>query len=284
MIRIEANLLDIISIDIKKQSYELDIYLTFSSSQKIPHVQIELINGVIHYTEKRIDEPRLQSYRMFATLHKDFDFRQFPFLREHLTLQMEDRIKTIKEVVFATSQNEVKVGPNAAIAGWNINEVSAKVENRPSLISGKITSQYALDIDASRQLAVTFGVMLLPIVIMVVFMILFLRRLSRIEEAVLLFLSLLFSSAVYHVSVLSSLPSLSYLTYFDKFMLVNYATIIIGIIYSLGTSQILILLQEIARIDQEHIIETLKADIRRRIGLWVSWLMIHILLAYLTFI
>lgn len=215
-------------------SYLADFYLSYAcSSNCTPN--FEFSNGRAVSTDVIIDRPNEKFYRIQAALQDPVDFRRFPFDAHNLTIEIEDKTSTTKDLVYIVDSNQSGMDPSIGIIGWNVKGWNASVEDHYYQPYGETYSTYRFTINIEREILSSLLKIFVP-----VFFIMLLNFFAHflgpqdITTRITLHSSLLIAAVMFHVAVGNQLPSIGYLTVADKFMFVAYLPIALSLLSAIA--------------------------------------------------
>jgi hypothetical protein len=190
-------------------------------------------NGKASARDVLIDAPLNKAYRMELTLSDRIDLHQYPFDSHRLTIDLVSA-RPSEEFRFAAAEGSVMIG-QIRLQGWEIDSygrADAWVAPFNPFI-GRSVPVYRFSVGVSRPaLAGILKVMLPGLAILLVGSLGLIvgpeERIKRFD----LFNAAFLGTVLFQLNVLNSLPPLSYLTFADRFLLINLLSIILGV----GTS------------------------------------------------
>lgn len=244
-VRVAVDLLSIGKLDIGEGSYTMDFYLSFRCDRPCEPGRFEFTNGRAASVSKQDDTPQLKVYRVLAELNANFNLRSFPFDSHDLFFGMEDELLTASELVYEVDTERTAVAGDLIVAGWRVDRgwQASTSTSRYASLDGEY-SRYRFSISISRPLQYSLLKNLLPGAIIVVVGLLALLIGPRFMlERLTVSGSALLGAILYHLEVTAMIPPLPYLTFTDRFTLINYAAL--GL--TVGSSVALIVLEQRGR-------------------------------------
>ncbi len=155
---------DLRSFDYKKNSFDIIFYVWWNSEDKNyrPDKIIEIINAFA-FDHKDNFQTSFEkgiyntSVRYYATVHHDWDMRNFPFDRQTLKVKLEDGLADIDSVRFVPDLKNSKLARELIIQGFNIENFSIweepfiyRTNFGNNLIDRATFSRVFLEIDLKR--------------------------------------------------------------------------------------------------------------------------------------
>jgi hypothetical protein len=223
-------------------TYNVDFYLTMYCSLEctddIVGFDVVGINGTESLqVEERVRQPQYAEYRIQAVLNQnDIDLTRYPFDSHLLNVIVESKFLLTDAVVYQVKEDETGIDPDVNLQGWNLSH-----DHRVSIVEKTYYgategySRYIFTMTTSRVAVAAFIRSILPalVILIISFLGTFLPdRNNRIGLAGGILLAML----LHHLAVGAEIPAVGYPVYFDAFMLLNDAAILIqfaGTVYEL---------------------------------------------------
>lgn len=232
-VRIGVYVLNVGSLDLSTGNYDIDFYLNFSCDNPCHPENFDILNGKILEKEDQTSDDAngtWRAYRVRASLITDLDMKNYPFDEHKLIIEIEDKINNINQLHYEADPTQSGVDVNAVVSGWYLktepSKWAAEVVNHKYPIYGNPYSRYRFFVTIYHPWQSSFlKGLFAPIVIVLVGLLSVLMNEAKISDRLALTTSSLVGSILYHLSVISSIPPVGYLTYMDKFMLINYLMI-----------------------------------------------------------
>jgi len=108
-------------------AYTVDFYLSLRSQEPVEMGDFEFMNGRAATVDKLIDTPTEKFYRIQANLSQNLDLRRYPFDEHLLTIEIEDKRRTVDELVYVVDEQNCGVDPGVIVVGWRLAGWEAKV-------------------------------------------------------------------------------------------------------------------------------------------------------------
>ncbi len=232
--------LGITDLNVATGSYTMDGYLNFDCN--VPcnppasgDTAFDVMNatGAADVSEQTSDTKggTLHFYRLRVPLGANLDLRDFPFDYHDLSLQIEDKILGVSQLIYQFDPKASGVDEYAVVSGWEVQRT----------IKGEaIMHNYAIYSEPYSRLIFNVSIyhpwfssfmkgLFAAIVIVLVGMLSFLMKYDEITERLALVSSTLVGAILYHLTLTSSIPPIGYLTFADEFMYTNYVIIFIAL-------------------------------------------------------
>jgi len=240
-------LLNLGKFDISTGSFSADFYLSLKCERVCPKQEFEFMNGRASNFEKIIDEPNEKFYRIQANLVSPADLKKFPFDSQKMEIIIEDKRKSSKELIYIPDYNMSGFDRSISFVGWEIREWRAYSREHYYEVYNETYSQYVFEIPIRRIKINSFFKTFLPVIfIMLVMLSSYVLDLDKIVTRIGMVSSALIASVMFHISIANQLPSTSYLTFIDKFMILSYFIILLSFVFNVS------LLELIERKKDEH--------------------------------
>jgi len=229
-------LVNVEKVDLAASSYRLDFYLWFkfnSSEIKLVDVKnFELVNGPLGpFTPIEENETLgYVEYRIKGDFIKTFDFTNYPFETHTLTIELEHKELNASRLHYIPDQSSA-IDEAINVAGWEIGKYGV-IETEHSY-GGEAFSRFIFSIQLRRPMLSSFVKSVLPItVITMISLLAFFISPQNFSQRIGLGVTTLMSATTFHLSLLSGLPPIGYLTLADKMMMSVY----IIFLYNLSAS------------------------------------------------
>jgi len=184
------------------------------------HVDIESEHVEPHYFEQEI----------IGHFHGPMDFANFPF--EQLTLQIvvEPQIhQDVSKVNFVLDPKS-SIDPLATVPGFSLGEFYLeKTEDIHEGVEAEIVSQVIASFIVERSNVGSFLTIILPVTMITSLVLLTFYIPGNFTPRIYLSAPLLLALVYLHRSALSEIPAVSYVTLFDKIMVIDYSIFVIAI-------------------------------------------------------
>jgi hypothetical protein len=268
-VRVNAQILDVIEFNPKNNSYLVDLYLVFKPENYKFNANISFMNGKAEILESNTDDSSFLSYRYLAKLGGNIDFRWYPFLSPVLDIAFEDERIPRKEMILVPEPGKLYVSSELNFPGWTVKKITAQEVSDYYSVFNESYSRVNLKIHLDRQLVAAALDNLLPALFIVISGLMCLLITPRyLNERIAVSVASLLSVILIQGSSKADVPSLGYLTYIDKFALVNYAILVGALAESIYVFRIS---------NVQGRAEAKRQDMRLGIGLVVSWALAHAL-------
>jgi hypothetical protein len=209
-------------------AYTVDFYLSLRSQELVEMGDFEFMNGRAATVDKLIDTPTEKFYRIQANLSQNLDLRRYPFDEHLLTIEIEDKRRTVDELVYVVDEQNCGVDPGVIVVGWRLAGWEAKVLAHDYEIYGETYSRFVFGLRIQRVVLNAVIKSFLPIACMVLvgFLSLLLAP-DKVTTRLSLNISTLLGAVMFHVNLTASIPPVGYLTLADRIMIATYVVLVL---------------------------------------------------------
>lgn len=203
--------------------YTVDFYLSLRADEPVEMGEFEFMNGRAATVDKLIDTPTEKFFRIQASLSQNLDLRRYPFDEHSLTIEIEDKRRTVEQLLYVVDEKNSGVDPSVIVVGWRLAGWEAKVVTHEYEVYGEQYSRFVFGLRIQR---VTLNAVIksfLPIACMV--LVAFLSLLmapDKVTTRLSMNISTILGAVMFHVNLTSSIPPVGYLTLADRVMIATY--------------------------------------------------------------
>ncbi|MEM4215037.1 MAG: hypothetical protein QW484_01595 [Candidatus Pacearchaeota archaeon] len=227
-VKVSTYVLNLGKFDLATGTFTADFYLGFKC-ENYCNIDFEFMNGRASSIEKIIDSENEKFYRIQANLMSPIDLKKFPFDKQKLQIIIEDKKKTIEDMVYVVNLEESGIDPSIIFVGWNLEDWKAEVKEHDYEVYNETYSQYVFTIPISRILINAIFKTFLPIIFIILVMLSsFVLDPDKITTRLSMVGSALVASVMFHVSLINQIPPVGYLTFIDKFMILTYFVMLLS--------------------------------------------------------
>jgi hypothetical protein len=240
-VKVGVYLLNITDFDPRTGMFSPDFYLDMRSTDVDP-TKFELMNGAVLAKADMTDRPNIYQYRIRSRMMADMDFHRYPFDRHRLTISIEDQLLNTEEFNYVVEPGKSGIDSGVRVPGWDLDPAwKAEVEGHYYGIYDDTYSRYHFFVTISRQIQGVIIKTLLPAVLV--------------------------TSVVLHLNLSNAIPPVGYLTFADRFMIINY----LGLVGGIAVTALTVFL-----LDRK---QQARADLASRFLVWVpvAWFLLHLL-------
>jgi hypothetical protein len=218
-------LVNVEKVDLAASSYRLDFYLWFRfdpSKISLEEVkEFEFVNGFPTKYEVEVDaEHGYLEYRVRGDFIKTLDFSRYPYETHKLAVELEHKNLNASNLIF-TADPTSNVDEEVNVAGWEIGDFEATVTEHS--YGDGVYSRFVFSILLKRPTLSAFVKSVLPLaVITTISLLAFFISPQNFAQRIGLGVTTLMSATAFHLSLLSGIPPVGYLTLADRMMLSVY--------------------------------------------------------------
>ena len=230
-VRVGVWLLTVGDVNIATETYDMDLYLIFDCDRPCHPNNFEIMNGRAITQELQDDLPAHKVFRIRAALRKTLDLRDYPFDRHPVSISIEDSLLANDKLVYVSDPQISGIDPGFNIPGWvYTNAWQASVENHYYPAFHAAYSRYTFSTIITRPpLAALFKVMLPATFLVGVGFLALLLGPDRVMQRLTVSTSALLGAVLFHLNRNASIPPIGYLTFADRFMVVNYVALTLSV-------------------------------------------------------
>lgn len=249
IVQVGIYILSVGNLDTTTGRYYMDFFLNFKcQTPGCEPGDFDIMNAadILEPDDQTSNEDRANGeryYRIKGDLQANLNLRNFPFDRHSLIVVIEDKNKDEAEKKFAyvASRGMMGIDPQVYVSGWDLRPlIQGEVRSHPYAIYDETYSRARFTIQIEHSWFSSFMKGLFAaIVIVAVGMLSFLMNPHEAQDRINLTSGTLASAIFYHMTLTASIPPVGYLTYADRFMILQYVFITL----SLAVAVALFLLQ-----------------------------------------
>lgn len=228
-VQVGTYLMSIGKLDISSNSYHMDFYLIFRCDRPCDPGNFEVINGRGYTVERQENEPTYKVYRVRGEMNTTLNLRPFPFDRHSLAFSIEDKFMGHEALRYVPDRAHSGLHGDLVLPGWRIanNDYFSSVRTDTYKVFGQSYSHYTFGITLERPILSAFLKGLLPgLLIVVTGLLALLMGPDKIMQRLTVATSALVASVLFHINLTSLIPPVGYLTFADRFMILNYLTLL----------------------------------------------------------
>jgi hypothetical protein len=221
--------------DLKTGKFSADLYLSLTSAEPMPKIDLHSANGVIESQVVLANRPTFKLYRIHGTFKSPADLRKYPFDSQNLRIILEDDAHGTDQVRLVVDNERTKLARGFQAVGWRVNHVEARSLSftygerfeGDDLYYGRYILRVGLERHAT---SAVFTVFVPALVIVLISLLGMWVPPEEMEVRSNAGAPMLAAAVLFHYSLMQELPSTSYFMRADKLMLGVYVALILGMI------------------------------------------------------
>jgi hypothetical protein len=279
-------ILSVGNLDTRTGTYTIDFFLNFRCETKgCDPTDFDIMNAASKTVDTQTTDEDIANnfyyYRIRANLQTNLNLREFPFDKHTLAIEFEDKNLARDKYIFVADPTLSGIDSEVYVAGWNLQPYILGVEKAhvyPIYSDEYSRVQFAINIFHPWSSSFMKG-LFAAIVIVGAGMLSFLLKENEARDRITLSSGTLASAIFYHMTLTASVPPVGYLTYADRFMILQYLFIATQLVVAIT----LFLLQRPENDTPEH--KQLSGQIHRttRWLIPIGWVVAMVALQLTTF-
>jgi hypothetical protein len=231
-VKVGVYVLSVGNLDMTSGGYTLDFYLNFTCDRPCNPTSFDIMNAA---SAPEVDDQTADTkgdtfftYRVRANLITNLDLKRYPFDEHNLVVEIEDKSQDATRLVYDVDPVRTGIDEHVLVSGWDLrHQWKAEVlDHIYPVFENSNYSRYRFYVSIYHPWQASFlkGIFA-AIVIIGVGMLSFLLAYDDVEDRLNLASGTLASAIFYHMTLTSSIPPVGYLTFADRFMLLQYLII-----------------------------------------------------------
>lgn len=232
VVKVGVYILSVGNLDTTISRYSVDFFLNFECvTEGCDPSDFDLMNASAGADIEDQSDPaeagQYYYYRVRSTMRTNLDLRDFPFDSHDLEIELEDKNKTASEYIYIVDPEFSGIDSSVYVSGWDLEpNMTAEVKSHPYEVYDEDYSRARFYISIGHPWFSSFMKGLFAaIVIVAVGMLSFLMKPTDAQDRIALTSGTLASAIFYHMTLTASIPPVGYLTYADRFMILQYVFI-----------------------------------------------------------
>jgi hypothetical protein len=221
--------------DVKTGRFAADFYLSLTSPEPMPDIDLQVANGTIDKKTVLADRPTFKLFRMSGNFKSPADLRKYPFDNQELKIILEDDKRGTDQVRLVVDKDRTTLARGFRAIGWRVSYVEAR---SLSIVHGDrfegddlYYGRYMFTVGLERfATSAIFKVFVPAFVIVLISLLGMWVPPEEMEVRSNAGAPMLAGAVLFHFSLMQELPATSYMTRADKLMLGVYASLLLGMI------------------------------------------------------
>jgi hypothetical protein len=221
--------------DIKTGTFTADFFLSLTSTEPMPAMNLVFPNGSLDKKEDIADKPTFKLFRLSGSFKSPADLRKYPFDSQELKIVIEDDANGIDQLDFVVDKERTQLARGFRSVGWQVAYVDARVQSQsyPERFQNDdlFYSRYTFTLGVDRfATSAAFTVFVPAFVIVLISLLGMWVPADEMEVRSNSGAPMLAGAVLFHFALMQELPATSYLTRADKLMLGVYVSLALGMI------------------------------------------------------
>jgi hypothetical protein len=234
-IRIGMLLNTVDDYDVKSGTFTADFFMSFTSDQPMPSLDLQFPNGHVDNRVVIADKPTFKLYRMSGSFKSPADLRNYPYDSQKLRIIVEDDMRGTDQINFLADGEHTKLARGFRPVGWQVSYLEARSLNHsyPDRFEGDdlYYGRYIFTLGLDRYAAsAVFKVFVPALVIVIISLLGMWVPPTEMEVRSNSGAPMLAGAVLFHFALMQELPATMYLTRADKLMLGVYISLILGML------------------------------------------------------
>jgi hypothetical protein len=220
-------------LDVETGSFAADFYLELHSERNYSLESMELMNGFPTVMEVLDQTPTSKDYRIRAELSTAIDVRDFPIDRQVLPIIFEDRWNTSDKMIFVFDKKNSSLEPDLTLVGWIVEGFEGETREHTYMLNNSTFSRLEFNVYVRRAATTSVVIFFFPVGLLVfVSLLALLLKGQRLSNRISLNGTMLLAAILLHLRFAADLPTISYLTLADRFMIATYIVLVMALVSS----------------------------------------------------
>lgn len=221
--------------DVKTGKFAADFYLSLTSVEPMPDLDLQVANGAIDKKSVVADRPTFKLYRITGQFKSPADLRKYPFDAQDLRIVIEDDKRGTDQVRLVVDKERTTLARGFRAVGWQVSYVEAR---SLSVVHGDrfegddlYYGRYVFTLGLERfATSATFKVFVPAFVIVLISLLGMWVPPEEMEVRSNAGAPMLAGAVLFHYTLMQELPATSYFTRADKLMLGVYVSLVLGMV------------------------------------------------------
>lgn len=226
---VALSLVSIGEIDKRIGTYDLDFwYSIYAENQDLllnPPPEVDFVNGKDEKISSQYLASNIYEHRVRGTFINTMDFRDFPFEKIKLKVDIEPVTPWNADRVLLQVDPASGIDSTANVPGWFVTEPNFSINTKTYGLSQEEYSRYTAEFTIERSPLGSFLKIIFPVLIVLTISFIAYLIPENFDVSSVFALLPLIAVVFLHINALDQLPALGYLTMYDKMMIIVYALI-----------------------------------------------------------
>jgi hypothetical protein len=254
--------------DISTGEYSIDLVITLKC-ENCSIGDFEIINGRIESYELNYQKPGEKQYRVYASLTNIIDLKKFPFDTQKIIITLQHKYKTEDKLILEAIDYGTGIDHRLKFPGWKVQDWEVEVVQRDYPVFNRIYSTYTFGFELKREAVDSLIKLFFPLIFLIIIIIsTYILNTDKIELRLGVISSVLITLVIFHIMLLEPLPSTSYFTFADQFMLLTYLVLLVTFVIN-------VVILRLSQVHKKKIVENIHK--KTRYGMMILIPLIYIL-------
>jgi hypothetical protein len=232
-VRVGLLLASVRQYDIKEGTFEADFFLSLTSDQPMPKMDLEFANGREDHKSVLADLPTFKLFHYAANFFAPVDLRNYPFDTQKLVMEIEENTHGADAIRLIPEAEHSHLDDGFQVPGWEVAYIEARTLNHyyPDRFDGDdmYYPKYQFHLGIKRFATSAAFTVFVPAIVIVLISLsgLWLPR-AELEVRSNASAPMLAAAVLFHFALMQALPATAYLTRADKVMLAVYASLMLN--------------------------------------------------------
>jgi hypothetical protein len=234
-VRVGMLLASVRQYDIKEGTFEADFFLSLTSDQPMPKMDLEFANGREDHKSVLADTPTFKLFHYAANFFSPVDLRDYPFDTQKLVMEIEENTHGTDAIRLIPEAEHSNLDDGFQVPGWEVSYIESRTLNHyyPDRFDNDdmYYPQYQFHLGIKRFATSAAFTVFVPAIVIVLISLsgLWLPR-AELEVRSNASAPMLAAAVLFHFALMQALPATAYLTRADKVMLAVYASLMLNMI------------------------------------------------------
>lgn len=219
-------------IDRRLGQYELDFWISVTSKNldfTANPPQLDFVNGKIDYLQNEFIRDNYYEAFVQGTFYSEMDFHEFPFEKINMLIEIEPSAPLESNVLKFVVGPKSGIDSSVTVSGWNLTETSFDVikhDYDENETFDRFVAVFTAEHSEIRMFLKTF----FPVAVFLGISLISFWIPKNFTMRIYISMPPLMALTFWHIYMMSSIPSVGYLTLFDKVMIPVYALFVHNIL------------------------------------------------------
>ena len=221
--------------DVKTGTFTADFFVSFTSLEPMPAMNLQFPNGKVEAREIIADKPTFKVVRLSGSFKSPPDLRKYPFDSQELKISFEDDTRGLDQLRFTVDRERQQLARGFRAVGWQVSFVEGRTlaQSYPDRFENDdlFYSRYSFVVGLERYAtSAAFKVFVPAFVIVFISLLGMWVPAEEMEVRSNSGAPMLAGAVLFHFALMQELPATIYLSRADKLMMAVYICLALGMI------------------------------------------------------